>query len=472
MAMRFSPLFAAAAVAAVSAPAFAQPPAKAAPAAKPTDYDRQLAALFAPGGLTADAAAQRARSVSPDVKRKAADRAGALSQRETVDLAYVPRLSAKARYTRLSNIDQEPLTLPGPRGMPISIQFPDPLLNSYSLGADLSVPVSDYLLRFPQLKAAASAGEKVAAFAEQASELGAANDARIYYYEWVRARLQVVVAEQTVAQVDRTLQQVSALADVQRASRADLLRITALKAQAELGLSQAREVAALREDQLRIAIGARADEALTIGEDVRNDLAVPQLDGAPALADAAMTRRYEARAIDSAIEATRSQRKAAGAGKLPRLDAFAQAGYDNPSQRVFPQEDKFTFTWAAGAQLSWSFNDFLGAAPQQDSSDAQARGLRADRERLAYGVRLEVLAASQQVALAQEALTTTAQGLTAAEEGYRVRKELFAAERATTVELIDAESELTRARIAAIDARINLRVALAKLAHAAGLDVK
>jgi outer membrane protein len=86
-------------------------------------------------------------------------------------------------------------------------------------------------------------------------------------------------------------------------------------------------------------------------------------------------------------------------------------------------------------------------------------------------VRTEVLATRQSVDLAQQSLATTAQGLSAAEESYRVRKELLAAERATIVELVDAETELTRARIAAIDARIDLRIALARLRHAAGLDV-
>ena len=51
-----------------------------------------------------------------------------------------------------------------------------------------------------------------------------------------------------------------------------------------------------------------------------------------------------------------------------------------------------------------------------------------------------------------------------------MRKELLNAERATAVELVDAETELTRARIAALNARVDLRVALAQLVHALGDD--
>ena len=53
-----------------------------------------------------------------------------------------------------------------------------------------------------------------------------------------------------------------------------------------------------------------------------------------------------------------------------------------------------------------------------------------------------------------------------------MRRELLDAERATAVELVDAETELTRARIAALNARVDLRVALAQLAHALGNDVE
>jgi outer membrane protein TolC len=61
--------------------------------------------------------------------------------------------------------------------------------------------------------------------------------------------------------------------------------------------------------------------------------------------------------------------------------------------------------------------------------------------------------------------------LISAEEGYRVRKELLNAERATAVELVDAQTTLTQARVAALNARIDLRVALSQLAHALGNDV-
>jgi outer membrane protein len=53
-----------------------------------------------------------------------------------------------------------------------------------------------------------------------------------------------------------------------------------------------------------------------------------------------------------------------------------------------------------------------------------------------------------------------------------VRQALLAAQRATAVELVDAETELTRARITSLNARIDLRIAMVELKHAIGADTK
>ena len=139
---------------------------------------------------------------------------------------------------------------------------------------------------------------------------------------------------------------------------------------------------------------------------------------------------------------------------------------------MFPQVDKFRFTWQIGAQLTWTLNDALISETTDRRLRAEASELRADRENFENGTRIEILSAQQAVALAERALATSQKGLAAAEEGYRVRRELLNAERATAVELVDAKTDLTRARITALNARVDLRVARAQLDHAVGNDAK
>jgi outer membrane protein TolC len=66
---------------------------------------------------------------------------------------------------------------------------------------------------------------------------------------------------------------------------------------------------------------------------------------------------------------------------------------------------------------------------------------------------------------------TATRAVAAAEESHRVRRALFQNGGATSVELTDAETELTRARLAVIGAHVEARVAELELTHALGRDL-
>lgn len=425
-------------------------------------FEKDLDALFTQGGLTADVAASRATKVSPNVAKSAASIDQAVTAATQAELARVPRVGVTATYTRLSPID--PIDLGGGFQIPF-------LENSYVGQAQLGLQLSDYVLRYPKVIEGARLGLEAAKLGKRTAEVDASQEARLAYYEWVRAKLQVMIAKRQLTQVQATLGQVRALAEAQRLSTADRMRVESQEAQAEQALDQLSQLALLREEQLRLLIGA-GTEPLTIGEDIRTELTAPAEQGLEALMGAATKQRLEFRTLDSGILAKEKQRDAEKASLYPRLSAFASADYARPNQRVFPQADEFRFTWTAGIQLSWTLNDNLVAKESVKRYDAEMRELKADRANLERGTRIAVLAAQQAVSLAQRALVTSQKGLAAAEESYRVRQALLAAQRATAVELVDSETELTRARITSLNARIDLRVALAQLTHAVGNDAK
>lgn len=426
-------------------------------------FEQELDALFAQGGLTADQAAASAVKTSPAVRVQAAQIDQTIAQTEQAELARVPYVGITARYTRLSPID--PISF-GP-GTP-AITFP---VNNYVGEATFQLALSDYVVRYPRLIDAARLGTEAARVGKRSVELEAAVEARVAYYEWIRAKLQTLIAKRQLAQIRATLGQVRALADAQRVSRADLMRVESQEAQGEQTADQLQQLADLREEQLRILIGA-PNAPLSIGEDIRADLAAPAPGPLDDVVQNAMRLRLDFRAYDVGIAAKEKQRGAERAGLYPKLSAFATADYARPNQRVFPQEDKFDFTWQAGVQLTWTLNDTLITRAADKRYAAEIAELRANRENLERGTRIQVLSAQQAVTLAERALATSKKGLAAAEESYRVRQALLAAQRATAVELVDAETELTRARVAALNARIDLRIAMAELAHAIGADTK
>jgi outer membrane protein TolC len=295
-----------------------------------------------------------------------------------------------------------------------------------------------------------------------------ATDACVTYYTWVRARLSVVVARQTLELSRDHLHDAEQAQAAGTASRADVLRVEAQLASSEDYLASALDLAAISEENLRIAIDASPSEVLRVGEDIQRRLPLAPRQTAEQLVARALSDRAELRAFDQAERAERELASVERAGMLPRLDLFANAAYANPNSRAFPQHDEFTGTWEAGAQLAWTISDAPGSSAAARARTAHAGSIRFERQALADRIRSEVFSAQRTLLRELGSVKTTARRLAAAEESYRVRRLLFQTGKATSVELLDAETELTRARLDALYARVDARVAAVRLNYAVG----
>jgi outer membrane protein TolC len=479
--MRSSVLFTSLAIFSIFPPlsSAAEPAAERAAA----ELDARLASLFVGDlGLTADKVAAKALETSYDVRAAQAE-LGAASARVTQALwAYVPRLSGSARYVRLSPLDAVSLgnlvtVGDGPAG-PIAagttlnrtpLAFPV-LLNQTSFQLSLTVPLTDYFLRLGDAEDAAKAGEAAARYAQAISAERAGAEARLLFYGWVRAKLQAVVAAQALEQARHHAEDAARLVSAGSASSADQISAEARVAQAELLVLRVEDLGARLGDQLQIVMHDPQAQ-LQIGEDVRGELpAELELELVPLaeLRRQAREQRPELQALLAQRSAILSQANIARAGMLPRIDAFADATVANPSARAFPQSDNFVGTWDLGAQLSFTFTDLPQAMAERDAALAKAEATLARISQAEDGIDAEVMAAQQEMREARAAIASTQRQLVAAEAAYGVRRSLFSAGMAKSVELTDADTALTEARLAAVDARIDLRVGKTKLLRALG----
>ena len=232
-----------------------------------------------------------------------------------------------------------------------------------------------------------------------------------------------------------------------------MLRVESQVAAAELLLTRALNLAAVTEQQLRTAMHDGSHQRYEIGENVEAPLA-GAIAGAPGDARAwtrfAPRRRRTAwsrRRCTEGAGAARSQGTVALSTGLPRLDAVGNATYANPNPRIFPQDAVYRGSWDASVQLSWAITDLPGATAARRAAHARASALEAEREQLLDAIGLEVTQAAEALSEARTAIESTRRGVGSAEESYRVRRVLFQNGRATSVELTDAETELTRARL-------------------------
>jgi outer membrane protein TolC len=452
------------------------PPPASAPHAAPPPSDAASAGggevVYAtPGGLVSDEVARRASANSFDALAQQKALLAASAKVDQALVAYVPKLSLTARYTRLSPITPPVFDLSTifPGAPPVNL-FPI-YLNNYLFQATLAVPVSDYLLRTSQAYQSARRSEKAAALNEQAARLKAATDGRVAYYAWVRSRGQYLIAVQTLEQAKGHLTDARHAFEVGTVSKADVLGAEAQVAAAELLVEQSRNLASLTEEQMRVAMADESGRPYEVGEDQRQEPApLKDADNIEALRAEAMTRRPEVRALEETVGSLREQAKSVKAGYWPRLDAFGDLIYANPNQRYVPADGLYHATWDVGVQVTWSPNDTWATSGGAAEIEAHAAQTEAQKAGLRLAIRVEVQQAYQALKEARVAIETTARQLAAAEEAYRVRRELYKNGRATSVELTDAETQLFQARLASINSRTDVRIAQARLVHATGRD--
>ncbi len=439
-----------------------------------------------PGGLTPDQVAENVLRASPDLKARSEEVIAAAAAVDQARIAFIPKLTvggtlgvaSSIQSTNLGNLVVAPDSPPGPLApgatlVNAPVTFPPAPTHRYALQATLTIPLSDYLLRTRQALSGARESEASSEVNHKASELSAAVEARVLFYNWVRAKLQVKVAEQTLRQSQDHLRDVGNSFAAGQASKADVLSSESQEAKSELLLEKARDLAAFSEQQLRIAMHDAGSAPYEVGDHVLAiDAAPAQQEDLAALQSQAVQLRLEPRALERSSSSLREQAKVANAGIFPRLDAIGSVLDANPNTNILPLRDGFTTTWLVGLQATWEITGIADAAAARRG--LEARAAEADARRIATedAIRTEVAQLWQALQDARAAVKSSAKSLAASEEAYRVRRDLFQNARASNVELTDAETDLTSSRFSVVDAHIDLRIASLRLAHATGRDLQ
>lgn len=416
-----------------------------------------------PGGLTADSAAARAVKVAPQVDSAEAAAEQAASAANLGKVGFAPRLDLSAGYTRLSRVDQPPFEF---AGMSFDNPFPQ-ILDIYTTQARVSVPVSDYFLTiWPQYDAAQDAAD-AARYQIQVEREQVATRAREAFYGYVRARAFVVVARDAVALLEAHVSDLEALVGAGQATRADAMQARAQLAEAQVQLASSQGAVTVAASSLRRLLDLPPDQPIHIGED-----AFAPIDTEPTAADElldlALRQRPEVRALRSLLGARENTVDAQKGARWPRLSIFGTLDYLNPNQRVIPQDERFSATWNVGVSLSWSPNDFVGQTVRVGGAELDVIRAKNDLRLVEDQIAIEAAQAASELQVALEAVASAQQGLEAAREAWRSRRDLFGVGEALASDVLDAESALRRAEITQIDAYIRARLAEARMRRVIG----
>src|SRR5262249_52750975 len=143
-----------------------------------------------------------------------------------------------------------------------------------TLQASLTIPLSDYFLRVAPSVSAAESSEAASEQNLAATSNNVGLNARTTYYNWVRARLQVGVAEAAVDTARGHLDDGQKSFNVGSASKADVLRVQSSLSEAQLNLVRAQNNSELSEYRLRTVLHDYGNAPFAIGEDVLAEMPV------------------------------------------------------------------------------------------------------------------------------------------------------------------------------------------------------
>jgi outer membrane protein len=302
-----------------------------------------------------------------------------------------------------------------------------------------------------------------AARADQArARLDTAQRVAEAYLRLLQADALRLVAAKSVTQVEAQLGQAQILERGGVLGRVDVLRLSSARDNARAGQLRADTGARVAAAALALAMDLPPSTALQAVDDLPDPPPTPTLAEEEAVR-AALRDRPEVTAASERAQQAQAGRGVALSALLPNILAIGSYQHTEGQSTFQPKNAYFV-----GGTLSWDVWDWgknWGGVKEAEHKAAQAViGQDMLRDQIAFDVQrrlLETRTAFQTLAVAR-----TAQE--AAEEAHRIQSVRYAAGAATTTDVLDAETDVTRARSGYAQARYDYYLSQAGLARALG----
>jgi outer membrane protein TolC len=133
-----------------------------------------------------------------------------------------------------------------------------------------------------------------------------------------------------------------------------------------------------------------------------------------------------------------------------------------------PPIDDFRTSWNVSAVVGWSPDGTWSASRAKERAVAAAAEAEQQRKQLRDLIRIEVVRAHAAYEASFESVRAAKRQVDAAEEAYAAKRRGFEVGVFDATEVIDAEVDVNRARLALIDAAARLRVRESALRTAIG----
>mgnify|MGYP001270038192 CR=1 FL=1 len=374
---------------------------------------------------------------------------------------FLPKFSTTYSYTRLDeDRSSEPMnfgaiTVPG---SPISLK------DNYQWKVTVAQPVFTGFALLSRYELG-KLGIDEAELELELERLDLALHVKRAYFGVLEADRGVEVAEKAVQSLKSHVKVARSFYDVGMIPINDLLKAEVELANAEHDLVKAQNAARIARASFNIALVRSIDASVTL-EDIRDYR--PETGKFPEYVNKALENRPEIDALEVRLERTEQSRRLAGSDYMP--DISLQYDY-------IKEGDEFDLNgspvhegnrWQVMGVLTWTFFEWGKTRSAVREVDSVRLQLMQTRSALEDQIRLEIKQAYLDLEEAEKNIPTATKAVEQAEENLRVSRERYKAQVATSTEVLDAQTLLTRALTNYYSALYSHHLARARLERALG----
>lgn len=416
-----------------------------------------IAALGAPT-LTLEEALRTAESNQPQLRQARATIEAAEARADSSMASLLPQVSASASYSRATNN-----FAPSPGSVPKNIGSSDKssfdTTDYWRFGLNASQVIYDFGQSTGRWRASQATADVQRANAEVTRRAIFLTTRTTFFQARAQKEL-VIVAEHTVDNQQRHLDQIQAFVEAGTRPEIDLVQAKVGVANARLQLVQAQNSYATAKAQLNLAMGVVRATNYDVADD--SIPAVPGEEGPldPLVSEA--MKRPDVLALQQQIRAQEASIRATRGAYGPTLSAstgLTEAGADLGAM---------AWNWNGAIQLNWPIFQGNATRAQVREGEATLSSLRAQLEYRKQQIALEIeqariaiRAARESMSYADVAVENTAQRLLLAEGRYQ-------AGAGNSLELADAQLAHTNAAAQKVQSQFTLSSARAQLLQALG----
>jgi outer membrane protein TolC len=387
---------------------------------------------------------------------------GAEAQKKEAFTAFLPKFSTSYSYTRLNEQPTTTFTL-APSTPPVSVEVGTQ--NNYNWTVEATQPIfagGSILANYQLNKQGLAISQKE----EERTIQDIVQEVKTTYFNVLRAGKVLDAAEQSVELLQAHRNTAQQFFDVGLIPKNDLLYSEVELANGEQNLLRAENSLEIAKASFNTVL--RRDIAAEVNlEDILTDSPFnPSFDDC---LKTALENRPELKAYQLKVDQAQSLVKIAKSGYFPTVSVVGNYSKFGDEADVSGSEFQQQESWHVMAVANWDFWEWGKTKYRVDYSLARENQSRDALVNVQDQIVLDVKNAYLIVKEAQKQILVTRKAIEQAEENYRINRERYQEQVATSTEVLDAQTILTRAKSDYANALGIYHISQARLERAMGI---